>query len=87
MQQRPAVFALLLDAIEVARKLGGDVSTCGLGATASDPLLTGERQRELLRTVAIPFFDAYLRGSDKARELIADLPNQLPELRFQSQLK
>jgi len=37
-----------------------------------DPVLDGERQRELLRTYAIAFFDAYLRDSDDAKSLLQD---------------
>ncbi|MEX1252764.1 MAG: hypothetical protein WEE64_00335 [Dehalococcoidia bacterium] len=37
-----------------------------------DPVLEGERQRELLRTYAVAFFDAYLRDSDDAKSLLQD---------------
>jgi predicted dienelactone hydrolase len=36
------------------------------------PVLDGERQRELLRTYAVAFFDAYLRDSDDAKSLLQD---------------
>jgi predicted dienelactone hydrolase len=76
------------DAIEVARKLGGDANTCGSsGAAPSDPLLTGDRQRELLRTVAVPFFDAYLRGSSASKDFLQKLPDLVPELHLTAELK
>ncbi len=76
------------DAIEVGQKLGGHINACGLvGAAPSDPLLTGERQRELLRTVAVPFFDAYLRGDKASRDLLLKLPDLVPELHVTSELR
>ena len=74
------------DAMEVTETLGGDISTCGLGASGSDPLLSGGRQRELLRTVAVSFFDAYLRGDKASRDLLLELPDLLPEVRLESDL-
>ena len=77
---------VISDAMEVTQTLGGDISTCGLGTTGSDPLLTGDRQRELLRTVAIPFFDGYLRDDNPSRDLLLKLPDLLPEVRLESDL-
>ena len=78
---------VVTDAIEVTQTLGGDIDTCGLGTTGSDPLLTGDRQRELLRAVAVPFFDGYLRGDKASRDLLLKLPDLLPELQLTSELK
>jgi predicted dienelactone hydrolase len=76
------------DAIAVGQKLGGHINACGLaGAAPSDPLLTGDRQRELLRTVAVPFFDAYLRGSSASKDFLQKLPGLVPELHVTSELK
>jgi predicted dienelactone hydrolase len=80
--------SLTADAIAVAQKLGSDANTCrSSGAAPSDPLLTGDRQRELLRTVAVPFFDAYLRGSSASKDFLQKLPDLLPELHVTSELK
>ncbi len=70
---------IVSDATEIIRALGGDTSACpafGTGAADDEPI-SPERQRELLRAFATPFFDAYLRGSDEAA---AFLQNELPDL-------
>lgn len=53
----------------------GDENGCGRRPETSGETITLERQQELLRLFATPFFDAYLRGSDAAlRFLQDDLP-------------
>ncbi len=53
---------------------------CGPDPVGDEPLVASDRQRELLRTFATPFFDAYLRGSDDAKTFLQDeLPNLVPE--------
>lgn len=73
------------DATTVARRLGGRLEACSDGREIGDEaLLTAERQRELLRAFATPFFDAYLRGSDAARDFLEDeLPGLVPEARVE----
>lgn len=81
----------------VSRVAGGDVVTDGLkiasvtGANAADCLvhnapadqpITGERQRQLLRTVATPFFDAYLKGDAGAMRFLTETLPALDAIRF-----
>jgi len=73
------------DAVETAQALGGDAMVClddGPGAT--DPTVTGARQRELLRTVAVPFFDAYLHGDQASKKLLPKLPDLLQGITVQA---
>lgn len=73
------------DAVETAQALGGDAMVClNDGPGPSGPAITGARQRELLRTVAVPFFDAYLRGDSASRDLLPELPDLLPEVTIES---
>jgi hypothetical protein len=72
----------------VIGELGGDSAAC-LEAFGSeppdDPPLTLDRQQELLRAFATPFFDAYLKDSDAAKDFLEDdLASQVPEVRFES---
>ena len=50
------------DSLKIAAATGADVTTCLVHNDAVDAPISGERQRALLRTVATPFFDAYLKG-------------------------
>jgi predicted dienelactone hydrolase len=43
---------------------------CGVDPVGDEALLDPERQRELMRTYATAFFDAYLRESDDAKSLL-----------------
>jgi predicted dienelactone hydrolase len=76
------------DAVQVIGELGGQSSAC-LGAfgsqPADDPPLTLDRQQEILRAFALPFFDAYLKHSDTALKFLqAGVAAQVPEARFES---
>ena len=77
------------DALEIISEIGGDVGGCAAPADRNrEGLLSPERQRELLRAFATPFFDAYLRGSDDSREFLEEeLPSQAPEARFEFDLE
>lgn len=62
---------------------GGDFSAC---ASPDDPgdLISGDRQRELLRTFATPFFAAYLRDDDRARQFLEEeLPGLVADATFE----
>jgi predicted dienelactone hydrolase len=84
--QRVAGEDLESDAVAVAAATGADLGRCGdRGTDRSDELISGERQRELLRVAATPFFDAYLRDDDAAlRFLLESLPAE-EGIRFEAQ--
>jgi predicted dienelactone hydrolase len=71
----------LVDAIRLDEKLGGNASTCLPAADPpEDTPLTLDRQQELLRAFATPFFDAYLRDSGQALAFLQeDLAGLVPE--------
>ena len=73
------------DEARVLEASGADSGPCPPpGGGSDDQLLSAERQRELLRTFATPFFDAYLRGSDGAKVFLqSELSDLLPEVRFE----
>lgn len=78
--------AFIADAARLDAELGGNASTC---LPSGDPPrgapLTLDRQQELLRAFATPFFDAYLRHSDNALTfLVEELPDSVPEASLQS---
>ncbi|OGO52417.1 MAG: hypothetical protein A2148_05845 [Chloroflexi bacterium RBG_16_68_14] len=81
---------IISDAREVAQALGGDASACptfGTGADDDQPL-SPERQRELLRAFATPFFDGYLRGSEEAAAFLQEeLPGLIPEARVEFEME
>jgi predicted dienelactone hydrolase len=58
---------------------------CGADPVADVPTLAPERQRELLRAFATPFFDAYLREDDEALAFLQDGLAALlgPDVRFE----
>ena len=70
------------DAVRLAQGLGGNATACATGGGGdfrAQPL-TVERQQELLRAFAVPFFAAYLRGDDDAKEFLQEgLAALLPE--------
>jgi predicted dienelactone hydrolase len=74
------------DAIEVAGKLGGNAGSCVASNQAVDPPITADQQRQLMRTLAVPFFDGYLRGAKASRVLLTKLPGLLPGVTLQSNL-
>ncbi len=73
------------DVNAVLAATGGDPGACAqAGDLLDDELLSPDRQRELLRIFATPFFDAYLRGSDEAKLFLQrELSGLLPEARFE----
>lgn len=78
----------LADAARLDAKLGGNASTClPSGDPPDDAPLTLDRQQELLRAFATPFFDAYLRESEGALAFLQDeLPSAVREATLESQL-
>ena len=64
------------------QQLGGGITNCGISGTpGSDPLLTADRQREILRTVETIFFDGYLRGKkDSVKFLQNGFTSSIPEV-------
>lgn len=69
---------LVEDALAVARDIGGSVATCvNRAPNPADPRMSGERQRELARIFGLAFFDAYVRGDERARSF---LQQELPAL-------
>lgn len=78
-----ALSALLGGGEGGARPRAANLGACGPERpVGADPPLTLERQQELLRAFATPFFDAYLRGSEGARQFLEEeLPGLVPEAR------
>jgi len=72
------------EAIKVAQAIGGDAAACLQRTDETDELISGERQRELLRTVATPFFDAYLRDDPGAMRFLLETLPKLDGIRFES---
>jgi predicted dienelactone hydrolase len=72
------------DSIKVAGANGANAADCIKHNPPADPLLPGERQRELLRIVATPFFDAYLKGDAGARRFLTETLPTLEGIRFQA---
>jgi predicted dienelactone hydrolase len=66
--------------------LGSDAADCTRGETAADEMITGDRQRELMRIAATPFFDAYLKGDAAAIRFLTETLPTLDGMRFQSDL-
>lgn len=70
------------DAVRLAQGLGGNATACTTrgGGDSGDQPLTVDRQQELLRAFAVPFFAAYLRGKGGAKDFLQDdLAALLPE--------
>jgi len=72
------------DAVQTAQTLGGDATKCQASAAPTDPPISGEQPRQILHTIAVPFFDAYLRGDKASKALLAKLPDLLPGVTLQS---
>lgn len=72
------------DAVETAQALGGDATNCRAAAAPTDPPITGEQQRQILHTIAVPFFDAYLRGDKASKALLLKLPDLVPGITLQA---
>jgi hypothetical protein len=70
----------------VVRALGGDVTAWDHPAdTRFGKLIPGRRQRELMRAYGTPFFDAFLKGDEKAMALLHEMDGMAPEARIESQ--
>jgi predicted dienelactone hydrolase len=73
------------DSTKIIQALGSDGARClQREASMADELITGDRQREILRTVALPFFDAYLKRDKAALRFLQDTLPTLPDIRFDS---
>ena len=70
----------------IATALGSDVTACAQRGTSADELISGERQRELMRIAATPFFDAYLKGDAGALRFLTETLPTFDGIRFQSTL-
>lgn len=79
---------LAADAVEVAQQIGGSAAACAdLQPLGDEPLMAPDRQRQLLREFALPFFDAYLKGTTEAAALLRNgLPQQAAEARTEFDL-
>jgi predicted dienelactone hydrolase len=72
--------------LTIAAELGGDTEECVEDEQAADELVSGNRQRELLRTAALPFFDAYLKQTPAAMTFLEQTLPTLDGIRFESEL-
>ncbi len=72
------------DAIAVASATHADAAGCLQRSDEPDAPIMGERQRELLRITAAPFFDAYLRGDAGAMRFLRETLPGLEGIRFES---
>lgn len=72
------------DAANVAQAVHADAATCLQRTDESDDLVSGDRQRQLLRAVATPFFDAYLRGDRDALRFLQKALPMAEGIRFES---
>jgi predicted dienelactone hydrolase len=77
---------LIPDALKTAQGTGADVTTCAKRTTTTDELVSGDRQRELLNTIALPFFDANLRGDPSAARFLSETLPSLPGIRLESEV-
>ena len=78
---------LIEDAIALSGEIDGNLAACAdLSNPATDPIIEGARQRELLRTAATPFFEAYLRDDEAALDLIQQDLSAIEGTRYESVL-
>lgn len=69
---------LIEDALAVAQDIGGSVQACTTRSPLpDDPRMSAVRQRGLSRAFAVAFFDAYVRGNERA---LSFLQEELPPL-------
>ncbi|MBI5288298.1 MAG: hypothetical protein HY873_04945 [Chloroflexi bacterium] len=69
----------------ILEALGSDGSRCLQRDTSTDELISGDRQRELLRIAALPFFDAFLKHDTASMRFLQEtLPTQ-GGIRFESE--
>lgn len=73
------------DAIRLAQEIGADAASCLERTDGTDELISAERQRELLRTVALPLFDAYLKDDEGALSFLEQTLPTLDGIRFETQ--
>jgi predicted dienelactone hydrolase len=73
------------DALKIASATGADATACLAHHDPADAPITGEQQRALLRTVATPFFDAYLKGDQGAKRFLTETLPTFAGIRFQSE--
>lgn len=71
------------DILAITRTVGGDVTVCVEGEDGQDDLIAGNRQRELLRTAALPFFDAYLKDDVAAQAFLDQTLAVLEGIQFE----
>lgn len=69
--------------LAITQAAGGDVDACVEGESGQDDLIAGNRQRELVRTAALPFFDAYLKDDDAAQAFLGQTLPMLDGIRFE----
>jgi len=75
------------DANAIADATGADLSACEEGgAPPGDALITGERQRELMRIAATPFLDAYVRDDAMAMRFLHEALPSLAGVRVEMDL-
>lgn len=73
------------DSLKIAAATGADATACLVHSPAADAPIAGEQQRTLLRTVATPFFDAYLKGDPGAMRFLTETLPTLDGIRFKSE--
>lgn len=72
------------DALAITNVTHGDAASCVQRSDEQDAPIAGARQRELLRTAAAPFFDAYLRGDVAAKRFLREELPTVNGIRFES---
>lgn len=72
------------DALAITNVTHGDAASCLRQSDEPDAPIAGARQRELLRTAAAPFFDAYLRNDGGAKSFLQDVLPTVDGIRFES---
>ena len=80
----------LQEVTRVADVTGADLMSCVTGAASNLPeaasLLSGARQRELMRLFATAFFDRYLKGDEAAASVLsAEFIAGVPEVRLEAE--
>ena len=72
------------DAAVILEALGSDGVRCLERDTPTDELISGDRQRELLRVVALPFFDAYLKHDAASMRFLEETLPVAEGIRFEN---
>lgn len=76
---------IIPDLIRFTESVGGDPAACLDRAFGDEELISADRQREILRTAALPFFDAYLKQDEAALRFLNETLPSLPDIRFESE--